>query len=240
MDITADADSTAVTIETLDYLVDVALEDHRDHDKLCAEVEVITEKGMSGRLPFDESLAERIKILVRAGATQEHVDQVRQKVQESITPSFLENASWIRERLAAGKFRFASGGFYDYLQPAFAHVFGAEEHQVLANHFTYDDMGRITGYEHNNPLAQNNGKATLMCLLRDAGVITGHAVILGDGNNDRQARAPGAADEFWHFIENILEKYKDRRLEADAVVYDFDQVRERYNQFGAVALGRTG
>jgi D-3-phosphoglycerate dehydrogenase / 2-oxoglutarate reductase len=239
IDITSDIDSTAITFESLDALIALALENHPDHDDLCAQVDAITEQGMRGNLPFDESLALRINVLTDAGGNRSHVDQIAERVKESITPSFRDNAPWIRDRLREGKFRFFSGGYYDYLAPAFREIFGARPDQILANHFIYDSGGRIVGYERNHPLAQNNGKAVLMRLLREAEVITGHAVILGDGNNDKQGRAEGAAHEFWHFVENIPTKYKDRNLEADAIIHNFNEVVERYSHYGAVMLQQT-
>jgi D-3-phosphoglycerate dehydrogenase len=237
--VASDVDSTALTIESLDRLFAIVLDDNSDAPALNERFAHITEAGMSGSLTFEESISDRVKLLADAKAHQEHVEQLKQEVPRYITATFMRCAPWISERLRQEKFHFFSGGFEDYLQEPLSDTFGAESHQVRANKFVYDRNGYIIGYDEARLLAQSHGKAKLIKALREADKphekIKGYVVMLGDGNNDRQAKAEGGANEFWQYVGNLAPD--KRRLQADATVYNFyDVVRRCYTTDGVALL----
>jgi D-3-phosphoglycerate dehydrogenase len=236
--VVSDADSTALTIESLDRLFTIVLDDSSNAPALNERFAHITEAGMSGNLAFEESISHRVELLADAKAHQGHVEQLKQEVPQYITATFMRCAPWIRRRLSQEKFHFFSGGFEDYLQEPLSDAFGAAPHQVRANKFVYDKQGYIIGYDKTRLLAQSHGKARLIKALREADDpherIQGYVVMLGDGNNDRQAKADDGANEFWQYVGNL--DPDKRRLEADATVYNFYDVVRRCYAMGGVAL----
>lgn len=207
-----DFDSTLVRVEALDELARIALRDVDGREERLKQIEELTRQGMEGRIGFGESLERRLGLFA---AGQAQVNELIELLKREVTASMAANRGWIREQ--AERIYVVSGGFREYIVPV-AREFGISAEHVLANTFTRDEMGKVTGCDRSNPLAHDDGKVRALKALR----LEGKVVMVGDGYSDLVAREQGVADKFVAFIENV-----DRpavALRADLVAKSFDEV----------------
>ncbi|HET6726313.1 MAG TPA: phosphoglycerate dehydrogenase [Gammaproteobacteria bacterium] len=207
-----DFDSTLVKLETLEVLADIALADTPDKAGRLEAVATLTEQAMNGELPFRAALEQRLAII---NARREHLAAVIERLKQNISDSFLRNRTFL-ERNAARVF-IVSSGFREVVEPVVAAVGLGADH-VYANTLLFDDAGNITGFDTANPLAADDGKATVARALG----VDGELVAVGDGWGDLQIAAAGAATRFYAFTENVSHpKVVDA---ADRVAPSFDEV----------------
>ena len=91
-----------------------------------------------------------------------------------------------------------SNGFREFIVPIVAD-YGVREDHVFANDFVFDEEGNITGFDHDNVLSTDNGKARVMQELD----LHGDVYVIGDGYNDYKIKAAGMANKFYAYTENI-------------------------------------
>jgi D-3-phosphoglycerate dehydrogenase len=207
-----DFDSTLVSVESLDELARLSLHDQPDKETKLAQLHALTNKGMSGGLPFDESLRRRLELF---SANRGHVKQVVELLKDAITDSALELEDWFDEN--ADNIYIVSGGFADYIVPV-AEELGILPSHVYANKFIYDEAGNITGFDESLALSRPGGKAEQVAQLELAGPI----IMIGDGMTDYEVRARGVADEFWAFTQHASRPAVVER--ADRVLESFEEV----------------
>lgn len=206
-----DFDSTLVEVEALDELARLALARRADADVIVAEIARITELGMEGKLPIDESLRRRLHLLDAGSAD---VDTVVAALKRRISASFRTNAAFFernRERIYV-----ISNGFKDYIVPVVAEL-SINAACVFANTFVYDADNRIVGYDAQNLLAQAGGKSKQLLALN----LSGEVYVIGDGYTDLQMTETGRVTKFIAYTGNV-----DRprvTVKADHVVRNFDE-----------------
>lgn len=206
-----DFDSTFVTIETLDALAEIALEKNRQKNKILREIQNITKDGMIGKISFDESLSQRLKLFK---AKRKHIESLIKILKKKITPSIVRNKEFFRKY--KDQIYIISGGFKEYIVPIFA-PYGIEASHILANNFLFDKKGRITGFDKNNLLAQKGGKVKQIQTLH----LDGTKYVIGDGYTDYEIKKAGLADKFFVFHENIKRESVARK--ADYLLPNFDE-----------------
>jgi D-3-phosphoglycerate dehydrogenase len=216
MDLTyiLDFDSTLVSVESLDELARIGMTGAPDADVRMARFQELTAQGMSGTLPFDESLRQRIALLK---ADRTHIDRLIGELKDEITDSALECEEWFEEN--ADSIYVVSGGFEEYIIPVVEELGIARSH-VFANRFTYDEDGVINGVDASSLLSQPQGKVAQVAALELAKPI----IMIGDGITDYEVRAKGQADEFWAFTQHIARPAVVER--ADRVLSTFEEVEE--------------
>lgn len=207
-----DFDSTMVTVETLEELAAIALRDLENRETILAELRDITRQGMAGSLPFDQSLQQRLRLF---SPTLAHVEELADKLQSMITPSFWQYRSWLAAH--AADIYILSGGFEETIIPVVTHL-GLYPSNVLANAFTVDAQGRITGHDTTRLLSQPGGKVSQVAKLG----LKNPVIVLGDGYTDYEIRAHGHADAFWAFTENINRPEVTER--ADRIVTSLSDI----------------
>jgi D-3-phosphoglycerate dehydrogenase len=188
-----DFDSTLVTVESLDELANIALETNPDRVTIMDTLAEITKQGMEGEIGFAESLTSRLKLFQ---ANKDHIESLISFLKQRITPSVSRNKSFFQTN--AENIYVISGGFEDYIKPL-AQLLGLLPEHVLANRFTYDADGVVTGHELNRPLAHDNGKVEQLEVLQ----LPRPIYIIGDGYTDYQVKGQGQAEKFYVFTENI-------------------------------------
>ena len=188
-----DFDSTLVAIESLDVLADLALAGHPDRERISAEIAALTDRAMTGDVPFGEALRQRLALLP---LTREHVAALAAKATEAMTPSITRNIGFFRNQ--AGRIVIVSGGFREIIAPV-AEALGVPADRILANDLVYDAGGRVTGVDPTNPLSGAGGKVEALNRLE----LDGPVVMIGDGWTDAEVRAGGAADRFYAFTEVV-------------------------------------
>ncbi|MBC7446861.1 MAG: phosphoglycerate dehydrogenase [Hymenobacteraceae bacterium] len=206
-----DFDSTFCRLEALDELAALALADQPDGAARLTEIRHLTELAMAGELSFGDALRRRVALL---GAHRRHIAPLVAHLQANVSESIRRNKTFFIRY--ADRVRIVSSGFREIIEPVVAE-FGIPPENVFANTFTYDAAGAITGFDAANPLANDQGKITLLRTLD----LPGDVYVLGDGWTDYEIRQAGLADRFYAYTENVE---RPRVVEAaDHVLPSFDE-----------------
>lgn len=206
-----DFDSTFIRIEALDKLAEIALADNPKKDFILAKIKNLTEKGMKGEIPFDQSLVKRLKLF---HANKNHLELLVKTLKKNITSSILRNKVFFKKYKK--EIFVISGGFRDYITPLFK-PFGIESGHILANDFKFSQKGEITGFDKKNLLSQKGGKTRAIKKLE----LTGKIYVIGDGYTDYEIKKKGEADKFYVFHENV--KRDNVSEKADYLLPNFDE-----------------
>jgi len=206
-----DFDSTFVQTETLEELANVVLKNNYNKKEILQEIKNITNLGMEGQLSFEKSLQRRLKLIM---GTRWDIKAVVRIFKRKITQSIKRNKQFFKKYY--DQIYIVSGGFKECIVPV-VEPFSIAPNHILANTFKLNKKGQITGYDKNNPLSNNNGKAIAVKKLKLSGTI--YAV--GDGYTDYQIKQSGAAKYFIAFTENV--KRQPVIEKADHIVSNIDE-----------------
>ncbi|MBI3379964.1 phosphoglycerate dehydrogenase [Candidatus Gottesmanbacteria bacterium] len=206
-----DFDSTFVQVETLEVLAEVALLKNPKRDFILEKIRKITEQGMNGKISYEKSLGERLKLFQ---ASQKNVDDLVKILKKKITPSITRNKEFFKKY--KDKIYIISGGFKEYMVPLFK-TFKIEKDHILANNFIFDKKGYIVGVDKKNPLSHARGKAAIIKSLQ----LKGKIYVIGDGYTDYEIKKAGLADKFFVFHENV--KREAVIGKADHLLPNFDE-----------------
>ena len=207
-----DFDSTFTNVEALDLLGEISLSNFKDQKERLARIKEITDQGMDGGMSFRESLEERLKLLE---ARKEHLDQLVPELKERVSKSFHRNEDFFRKN--ADNIFILSNGFKEFIDPIVTE-YGVKPDHVYANTFEFDEQDNIVGFDHDNILSRNNGKARQIERLK----LEGEVSVIGDGYTDYEIKQAGLASKFYAFTENVA---RDNVLEkADHVAPSLDEV----------------
>ncbi len=206
-----DFDSTFVKGETIDELARIVLQTSPKREAIISQIAEITKQGMEGRIPFSQSLSERLKLF---HATKEHVNALILHLQATITDSFARNKDFFKKNSA--HIYIISGGFKEVIEPV-VKEFGISSDHVLANSLRFNGKEEIVGIDTKHLLAQNGGKAKAISQLK----LTGEIVVLGDGITDYEIKQQGVAHAFFAFTENVARPAVIEK--ADQAVSTFDE-----------------
>ena len=206
-----DFDSTFTQVEGLDELADIALAGQPNQAAVVAQIRALTDRGMSGEIGLQESLRQRLALL---GAHRRHLAPLVARLQGKVSESIRRNGNFFRQ--FADRIYVVSSGFREFIEPVVAD-FGIAPGHVLANTFTFDEAGHITGCDPANVLSQDGGKIRQLVLLD----LEGPVYVLGDGYTDYQIREAGLAAKFFAYTENVA---RPRVVaQADEVLPTFDE-----------------
>jgi D-3-phosphoglycerate dehydrogenase len=207
-----DFDSTFIQTESLEELAALALLGNSKKDSILARIKAITVEGMEGKIPFEESLSQRIKLL---SANRALIKKLIIILKKKITPSILSNRDFFKTH--AKHIFIISGGFIEFIWPVVSD-FGLLESNIIANSFLFDEQGEVVGYDKNNVLSRKGGKPKAIHNLG----LKGDIVVVGDGYTDYEIKKAGVATEFIAFTENV--RRESVVAVADRVVSSFDEV----------------
>ena len=207
-----DFDSTFTKVEALDELCEISLKDNPDKDKVLAQIVDITNRGMAGELSLRESLEERL-LLVKAH--RDHIPLLVERLSNKITKSFIRNKSFFEEH--KDHVYIVSNGFKEFISPV-VEEFGIKPSHVLANTFLFDKDGNIIGFDKNNVLSENQGKAKKIEELE----LEGEILVIGDGHTDYEIRSAGQAHRFFAFTENV--ERANVTANADHIAPSLDEI----------------
>ena len=206
-----DFDSTLVDFETLEALADIVLDGAPEAEAVRAEIAGLTDRAMTGDLPFAEALTRRLALLP---LTRAHLQQLATMAVSRLTASMSRNLDFFRER--TGRVVIVSGGFREVIAPV-ARELGVPDALIVANELDYDQDGRVTGVA-DGPLLAPLGKAAALKALG----LPGPVVMVGDGWTDAEVRQAGVADRFYAFTEVVR---RDRVVAAaDAEARSLDEL----------------
>lgn len=140
-----DVDSTLVTIEGLDWL---AANKGRAH-----EVVGLTKKSMDGLMDFHEAMVKKMQLLA---PTYEDFLRLGNAYCDHIVPGAAEVIAKIRKM---GKEVWIMSGNFRPAVAILAAKLGIAPDMVLCNQVFFDKHGNYNGFDAQNPLARNGGKA---------------------------------------------------------------------------------
>lgn len=188
-----DFDSTFTQVEALDILAEISLKDNQNRDKAIQAIKKITDEGMDGSMSFRESLQKRLDLLE---ADRAHLPELITRLKKVVSPSFKRNTEFINKY--QNEIFIVSNGFKDFIIPIVVD-YGIKEENVFANEFEYDAAGKVTGFNKDNVLSENNGKPRQIAQLE----LDGEVFVLGDGYTDFEIKKEGLANKFYAFTENV-------------------------------------
>jgi D-3-phosphoglycerate dehydrogenase len=206
-----DFDSTFTKVEAFDVLADISLSDHPEKEMRKKQIEEITNKGMDGSISFRESLEQRLNLLA---ATKKHLPFLITKLKGNVSESFKRNKDFFQEH--SDSIYIISNGFREFIEPIVTE-FGVKPTNILANEFRFDDTGRVVGFDQNNPLSANGGKAELLKRLN----LPGDIYVIGDGYTDYEIKQAGLANKFYAFTENV--ERESVKSKADHIAPSLDE-----------------
>lgn len=206
-----DFDSTFIQSEGLEELFAFSLKKNPEKEAILKEISGITNLGMEGKLDFRESLEKRIKLLK---ASKSELGEVVRILRKKISESILRNKKFFKSN--KNRIYVISGGFKELIIPIVGE-FGIEEDHVLANTFTFDGKGNITGFDKKNLCSKTGGKALVVKSLN----LEGDVIVIGDGFTDYQIKELGIAKKFVAFTENVYREAVVRK--ADQSVKSLDE-----------------
>lgn len=180
-----DFDSTLVSIETLDVLINSQLESETQK----AEIKAITQQGMTGKLPLFESLSKRLAVVK---IHQKHIQDFGHALPQKLTHNIVPTINTLQSK--GHTVHILSGGFKDYMQLC-AKTLNIPLKNVHANTLTYNKHGYITGFDQSNPLCQNGGKSKIIQKQN----IKETCIMVGDGYTDLEVFKDKACTHFIGF-----------------------------------------
>lgn len=206
-----DFDSTFTQVEALDVLGEISLTNNPKKDQKLQELKDLTDRGMTGTLPFRDSLQQRLDILE---AHKNDLPELIERLKEKVSVSFVRNEGFFEEY--QDRIYIISNGFKEFIVPIVSQL-GVKAENVFANTFEFDEEGNITGFDHDNVLSSNNGKVEQLKQLE----LKGDVYVIGDGYTDYEIKAAGLANKFYAFTENVE---RDNILEkADHITPSLDE-----------------
>ncbi len=211
-----DFDSTIVTRESLDELAVIALEGRSDRDEVLARIRSITDAGMDGSLPIDQSLSQRLALL---RFDRPMVARLIAHLHLAVSPSLRLHADELHRN--AERVWVVTSGFHEWIDPV-VEALGIPRSHVCATRLLWSDDGLSLGLDPSSALASPRSKPRAV---RALGLV-GRVIAVGDGITDWEIRDAGAADEFIAFTETVARAPVVER--ADHVAADFGFVLRRW------------
>ncbi len=216
-----DFDSTVVTKESLDEVINVALANHPEQSHFSAEVERLTNLGMEGKIPFTQSVDERLKF---CPVEQHHFEYIGTHFLSHITPGFETMIKTLQQKDC--EVFIVSGGFLPSIYPV-AEKLNIPRHQVYANEPLFGNDGNCLGANKDNLLWTNEGKSPVIEYLKEKHQIK-TSILVGDGNNDFRAFERGSVDHFIGFGGNVVRE--SVKANAPIFTHSTEELEAQLNQ----------
>ena len=210
-----DFDSTLISIESLDLLAEICLQNKINSASIITKIKNLTSLGMKGEITFQDSLKKRLRYLQ---IEDYHFDQLNKKLKNFISPSIIKNQTWLKKN--RDNIFIFSGGFKRVIDPI-ALSLGLKENQVFGNEFLYGNNGSIMGLDFQNLLSQSNGKF----LLAEKLGMKKDIIMVGDGKTDAEIKQLDKSAVFIAYTENVCRKsvldIADRKAKTFDDVIDY-------------------
>ena len=191
-----DFDSTLISIECLDLLAEICLQNKINSASIITNIKNLTSLGMKGEITFQDSLRKRLRYLQ---IENYHFDQLNKKLKNFISPSIIKNQIWLKKN--RDNIYIFSGGYKRVIDPI-ALSLGLKKNQVFGNEFLYDNNDSIMGLDFQNPLSQSKGKFLLAKKLG----MKKNIIMIGDGSTDAQIKQLHKSVVFIAYTENVYRK----------------------------------
>jgi len=181
-----DVDSTLLGVESLDFAIAMT-----GSSGSAQMVESITNAGMSGAMDLRTSLTARLDL---ARFSRGDVARAAVAIKDKAVPGMAALLNALRAQ--SDQVVAVSGGFEELLRLALRDL-GFSPAAIRTNCFVWNG-DQVAGFETENPLSQNGGKAIILKELRKL-TEAGEVIMVGDGITDVEAFEAGAAHRFIGF-----------------------------------------
>ena len=188
-----DFDSTLTSVEALDVLAEIILANKPEKEAVVSEIQEITNLGIDGDISFTESLERRLALLP---ATKEDLNTLIKELQSKVSESIVRNKAFFEKY--SEDIYVISCGFKEFIEPIVAQ-YNIPADKVYANTFTFDETGKINGFDKENVLSSHNGKIECLKQMK----LEGEVQVIGDGYSDYVMKEAGIADKFFAYTENV-------------------------------------
>lgn len=192
-----DFDSTLVSVEGLDVLFARAVA--TSDPALLEPFEALTNAGMEGAQPQEETLRARLALFPPGGPSPDLIQRVGEEIVDSLSRSVARHITFFRDQ--AHRIHIVSGGFRELILPTARHL-GLPDAHVTAHAFRHTPQG--LQLDPATPMAQG-GKTVAIQRLLESGVIarTTPLWMIGDGATDLEVRTSGFAQHFVAYTEHV-------------------------------------
>jgi len=205
-----DFDSTLTRVEAMDLLASISLQGSPKKAAVEAKIKELTDKGMNGEISFRDSLKERLLLLE---ANKSHLLPLIDALKNQVSASFQRNKEFFRAY--AENIYVISNGFKEYVEPIVTELGVLPDH-IFANNLVFDGDGEVIGFNEDNPLSKDGGKAEVIKSLD----LDGDIYVIGDGHNDYEIKAAGLANKFYAFTENVKREQVVEKADHEAPSLD--------------------
>ena len=210
-----DFDSTLTRVEAMDLLASISLQGSPKKVAVENRIKELTDMGMNGEINFRDSLKERLLLLE---ANEQHLPPLIEALKDQVSASFKRNREFFRQY--AQQIYVISNGFKEYIAPIVTELGVLPDH-IYANDLIFDEDRNVVGFNEDNPLSKDGGKAQIIRNLD----LDGDIYVIGDGHNDYEIKAAGLANKFYAFTENVkrnsvVEKADHEAPSLDEVLFE--------------------
>ena len=193
-------------MEALEEFVRISLQGRSELPSALNEIQEITHRAMEGEISFRKSLEERVNLLK---GHRDHLEPLIELLKTKVSKSIRRNKEFFEQH--SERIFIISNGFKEFIVPIVTQ-FGVKEENVYANTFQFDSAGNIVGFDNDNALSKNNGKALKLTELG----LTGEVHVIGDGHTDYEIKEAGLAHKFYAFTENVKRENLLEKADAEA------------------------
>lgn len=166
-----DLDSTLVRIEGLDWLA--------KRKGKYDEVSQLTRKSMGGEIGMNKAMKAKMEMI--APSYQDLI-----ALGKEYCRTIVKDASIVIKKLQEeGKDVWIITGNFRPAVEILANKLGISKNHIICNQIWFDDKGNYAGFDINNPLSSNNGKAAVIKKAFPKGK---RKVLVGDGATDLEAK----------------------------------------------------
>jgi len=188
-----DVDSTVCRNEAIDDLA--------NYIGVGSQVEKITREAMGGNMTFREALKKRLAIIRPSVSV---IDEFNQLQKNQLTPFIKELVEALHAKSVP--VYLVSGGFRAIVNPVAESLNIDPQSNVYANTILFDENGKYTGFDEQEPTSESGGKGKVIEKLKETYGYK-NVVMIGDGATDLETVPP--ADAFIGFGGNVVrEKVK--------------------------------
>jgi len=206
-----DFDSTIFRGELLEIIADIALKNNPKKKSILAEIGLITNLGMTGVIPFEESLARRLRLI---DLSNNIVKEVLEKIPCLIDQDYLA----IRPQLSKFETYVVSGGYKNLIDPL-SKTIEISRKNIFANELLFNDNGAFLGVNKKNCLAYSDGKTRAIKKIKKP---NSSLLMIGDGMTDLMVKKSGVADYFIAYT-GVVDR-KEVSQAADHIIRSFLEI----------------
>lgn len=193
-----DFDSTLVKTESLNEVLNIALQNNTEK---ISQIDKITKMAMEGLITPQDSMSQRLKL---ATINKSLIEQISNKTKNEITTGMLDLILELKKHKNVNIF-IISGGFKEMIIPT-AEIIGIPENHIYANQFIYDKNNIVQGVKE-NILLEEQGKVKTINNLKNTGTLKGKNIMIGDGFTDLETLLHNAVDDYICFC-GVIEREK--------------------------------